>query len=242
MKILVLGGTYEARLLANRLVEQGHDVTTSLAGRTSDPVLPEGKIRVGKFGGVPGLRAYLKRYAADYLVDATHPYAGLISINAVAASQAEAVPLLRFMRAPWAEPEGANWRHAESLETAAKCLPVNAVVLLTTGHEGLETFLKRDDCRFVIRLIEPPDFALPRHAQLVLDRPPYTLEGEMALMRTHRITHLVTKNSGGSQTSAKLEAARRASVEVVMIRRPAFGPAHDVSTLEEALAALHEAP
>jgi precorrin-6A/cobalt-precorrin-6A reductase len=130
--------------------------------------------------------------------------------------------------------------HVDTLEQAAASLPSNAAVLLTTGHEGLETFLRRDDCRFLVRLIEAPGFDLPRHAQLLLDRPPYALENEVALMRSHRITHLVSKNSGGSQTAAKLEAARSLGIPVVMIRRPPFGPAHDVSTLDEAIAALHE--
>ena len=109
MKILILGGTAEARQLANRLVALGHDVITSLAGRTQDPILPEGGIRMGPFGGIPGLCAYLRAAKMDRLVDATHPYAGLISINAVAAAKVTGVKLVRYMRPEWAPSPGQSW-------------------------------------------------------------------------------------------------------------------------------------
>jgi precorrin-6A/cobalt-precorrin-6A reductase len=235
VKILILGGTGEARELAGVLVGLGHEVITSLAGRTSDPMLPEGELRVGKFGGIPGLSAYIAAHRIELLVDATHPYAGLISINAVAAAQLTGVPLLRLMRTPWAEPEGANWLHAEDIAAAARVLPTGSKALLTTGHAGLEEFLKRDDCEFVVRLIDAPELTLPRHARLLRDRPPYGLDGEMDLMRREAMTHLVSKNSGGAQTAAKLEAARLLGVTVVMIARPVYGPATEVTRVEDAL-------
>lgn len=238
MKILILGGTGEARQLANRLVAMGHDVTTSLAGRTSDPILPEGGLRMGKFGGIPGLAAYLRVVGIERLVDATHPYAGLISINAVAAAQAIGIPLVRYMRPAWEQPIGAHWITVETTAEAAAALPTNANVLLTTGHAGLQLFLERDDCTFVVRLIEPPVFEIPPHTRLLLARPPHILADEMALMRRESITHLVTKNSGGAQTAAKLEAAQRLGVKVIMITRPAYGPALEVASIEEAISAL----
>jgi precorrin-6A/cobalt-precorrin-6A reductase len=238
MNILILGGTGEARELATRLVALGHRVTTSLAGRTREPILPAGELRVGKFGGVPGLVGYLRAMRFDRLVDATHPYAGLISINAVAATQQTGIPLVRFMRPAWVEPEGANWRRVSDMAEAAEALPSGATVLVTTGHEGLETLLERDDCRLLVRLIEAPDDPLPRHARLMLGRPPYTLDTEEALFVREGITHLVTKNSGGPQTEAKLEAARQVGAEVIMVDRPAYGPATEVGTLDEAVAAI----
>ena len=237
MKILILGGTGEARDLATRLVALGHRVTTSLAGRTRDPILPAGELRVGKFGGVPGLVGYLRAMRFDRLVDATHPYAGLISINAVAAAQQTGIPLVRFMRPGWPEPAGAQWRHVPDLKAAAAALPSGATVLVTSGHEGLDVLLDRDDCRFLVRLIEPPDEDLPRHARLLLSRPPYRLEEERALLTREGITHLLTKNSGGAQTEAKLEAARLAGAEVIMVDRPTYGPAMEVGTIDEAVAA-----
>lgn len=239
MRILILGGTGEARDLAARLVRLGHEVTTSLAGRTSSPLLPAGELRVGKFGGIPGLVGYLSARRFDRLVDATHPYAGLISVNAVAAAQRTGIPLVRFMRPAWPEPAGAGWRHVPDAAAAAASLPAGATALLTTGHEGLAAFLERNDCSLVVRLIEPPDFPLPRHARLLIDRPPYDLAGEQALFARAGISHLVSKNSGGAQTSAKLEAARLGGVTVIMLARPVYGPAREAATLEEAIAALH---
>lgn len=238
MKILILGGAGEARELANRLVALGHDVTSSLAGRTQDPKLPEGGLRMGKFGGVTGLSAYLRAAHIDRLVDATHPYAGQMSINASAAAQATGVPLVRYMRPEWSQQVGDDWITVATTAEAAAALPPNADVLLTTGHAGLEQFLERDDCQFVVRLIETPTMPIPHYATLLQTRPPYSLSDEIALMEREEITHLVTKNSGGAQTSAKLEAARRLGVKVIMIARPAYGPALEVASLDEAIAAL----
>lgn len=237
MHILILGGTNEARELAERLVGLRHDVTTSLAGRTREPAVPHGDIRVGKFGGVPGLVAYLRAARIDRLVDATHPYAEAMSTNAVAAAAATGIPLVRYVRPAWSEQADDNWTHVPDTAAAAAALPPGAVVLVTSGHEGLETILMRDDCEFVVRLIEAPDVPLPRYARLRLGRPPYALESERALLAHEGITHLVTKNSGGA-TEAKLEAARQAGVVVVMIDRPALPPAHEVSSLEAAIAAI----
>lgn len=239
MHILVLGGTAEARELANRLVASGHEVITSLAGRTSDPVLPAGELRVGKFGGIPGLVAYLKAAEIDRLVDATHPYAGLISVNAVAAARASGVPMVRLVRAPWVPAAEDHWTVVPDFENAAATFAPNARVLVSSGHAGLDALLRRDDCWFLVRLIEPPDADLPAHARLLLSRPPYTLSGETELMQEERITHLVTKNSGGEQTRAKLDAARALGIVVTMIARPVYGPAMEAGTVEEAIAALH---
>ncbi|SMQ59393.1 precorrin-6A/cobalt-precorrin-6A reductase [Devosia lucknowensis] len=241
MKILILGGTAEARQLANRLVATGHDVITSLAGRTQDPILPEGGLRMGPFGGIPGLCAYLRAAQIDRLVDATHPYAGLISINAVAAATATGIPLVRYMRPAWVPAPGQTWVHVDAVQEAAAVLPAGADVLLTTGHTGLDTFLDRDDCHIHVRVIERPDLPLPDHAELIVSRPPYTVDGEMALMRRHGITHVVSKNSGGAQTAAKLEAAQNMGVTVIMIGRPVYGPALEVASVDAAIAALNGA-
>ena len=238
MKILILGGTGEARELAARLVALGHDVTSSLAGRTQRPTLPAGDLRVGKFGGVPGLVGYLRMSGVERLVDATHPYAGLMSINAVAAAQAAGIALVRYMRPAWLAEPGDDWILVETPAEAAAALPPNADVLLTTGHMGLEAFLERDDCQFVVRLIETPELDIPSHARLLQTRPPYRLDDELALMRREEITHLVTKNSGGGQTAAKLTAARQLGVKVIMIARPVYGPALEVASVDAAIDAM----
>lgn len=238
MNILILGGTSEAREFAARLTRMGHRVTTSFAGRTSAPIKPAGEMRTGGFGGVAGLATYLTAMHVDRLVDATHPYAGTISRNAVAAAETTGVPLVRLMRPAWEPGPGERWTLVETFAEAALALPREARVLVTTGHGELAHFLEREDCKLLVRLIEPPAEQLPPHARLILSRPPYTLEDELALMRREEITHLVTKNSGGAQTAAKLKAARQAGVAVVMIARPVYGPAVEVATVEEAVEAL----
>ena len=238
MNILILGGTADARDLANRLVGLGHAVTSSLAGRTQAPILPKGTVRVGGFGGTSGLSAFLRSAGIARLVDATHPYAGAMSANAAVAARESGVRLVRLMRPAWAQPEGADWTIVGSAAEAAATLPEGADVLLTTGHSGLEAFFERSDCRFVVRLIEYPALNVPAHARLLQRRPPYGLADEMELLERERITHLVSKNSGGEQTVAKLEAAQRLGVKVIMIARPAYGPAIEVSSVDAAITAL----
>ncbi len=238
MKILILGGTEEARHLARELVARGHDVTTSLAGRTQDPVLPEGAVRRGGFGGANGLAAHLRHEGVELLVDATHPFAAQISANAVAAAAETGVTLVRCLRRQWAPEPGQRWTEVPDAGAAAAALPQGANVLLTTGHTGLAAFLARRDCRFFVRVIEAPEGGLPPHATLVAGRPPYGLAFERELLDTHRITHLVSKNSGGLQTAAKLVAAAERGVEVIMIARPAYAPAAEADTVEGALALI----
>jgi precorrin-6A/cobalt-precorrin-6A reductase len=238
MKILILGGTEEARTLADALVDRGHGVITSLAGRTSDPLLPKGDLRSGGFGGPENLAAFLREEGFDRLVDATHPYAQRIAHCAVEAANLSGVPMIRLTRPPWTEPQYAFWRHVRSAEEAAQGLPTGARVLLTVGHRGIDLFLARSDCSFLVRSIEPPDFELPPHARSLISRPPFYVGAETELMRSHGITCLVTKNSGGVQTEAKLEAARQLRVPVVMIARPQLPPAKEVVTVGRAIAAL----
>lgn len=237
MKILILGGTADAREIAERLTALGHDVTTSLAGRTRKPALPAGQLRVGKFGGVAGLVGYLQAMGIERLIDATHPYAGLISVNAVSAAQASGIPLVRYMRPPWEEPEGAGWLHVPTVGAAAEALPPGANVFITTGHEGLERFVARNDCRMVARLIEPPAIELG-HIWWLEDTPPYLIDEERALFERYGFTHLVTKNSGGEATWPKMAVAQERGVKVIVVARPVYGPAVEVGSIEEVVAAV----
>jgi precorrin-6A/cobalt-precorrin-6A reductase len=238
MKILILGGTEEARLLADRLVAMGHDVTTSLAGRTSAPAAPKGNVRTGGFGGGEALGKYLRDERFDRIVDATHPYATEIKQSAVRAAEMAELRLVRLLRPMWQEPQYAFWKHVASAEEAAQSLPRGARALLTVGHTGLEAYLARTDCSFVVRSIEAPEKPLPVNATSVLARPPFYPQGELALMQEQGITHLVSKNSGGVQTEAKLQAALQLRLPVFMIARPELPPAHEVPTVGQAIAAL----
>lgn len=237
MKILVLGGTREARELAEALIDAGHAIITSLAGRTEEVSPIAGEIRRGGFGGPDGLASYLIENTIDLLIDATHPFAAIISANAVLASHKAGVPLIRLCRPAWQAGPDDNWSMVAGVAAAVDLLPSGARVLLTTGHRDLERFLGRADCRFVVRLIEAPGIGLPAHCELLLSRPPYRAADEQVLLRDQRITHLVTKNAGGAGTG-KLEAARALGLPVIMIDRPALPPAREVQSVDAALVAI----
>jgi precorrin-6A/cobalt-precorrin-6A reductase len=223
MTVLILGGTGEARELAALLHADGVRVVSSLAGRVARPRLPVGEVRVGGFGGVEGLTAYLREHAVDAVVDATHPFAERIGANAAHAAPAAGVPLLRLARPGWTERPGDDWHRAPDLDAAAALVPrLGARAFLTSGRQGLRAFAHDAATWFLIRTVDPPDPAgLPARHELLLDRGPYTLEGEGALLDRHRIDVLVTKDSGGSLTEAKLDAARERGLPVVVVDRPA---------------------
>ncbi|NGO12497.1 cobalt-precorrin-6A reductase [Streptomyces sp. HC44] len=239
--VLVLGGTTEARALAAALAARpGVRVTTSLAGRVSRPGALDGDVRIGGFGGVEGLAEWLRAEHVDALVDATHPFAAGITANAVRAAAAVGVPAVVVRRPGWEPGPGDRWHPAASLAEAADMLPtLGRRVFLTTGRLGLAAFAPLSELDFLVRSVEPPEPPMPRHTEVLLARGPFTVEGETALLREHRIDVLVTKDSGGAATSAKLTAARTLGLPVVVVRRPPLpdgvAPAADVA---EALARL----
>ncbi|WP_028800631.1 cobalt-precorrin-6A reductase [Streptomyces sp. 142MFCol3.1] len=223
MHVLILGGTTEARRLAETLKGRASAlrVTTSLAGRVTAPRLPPGEVRVGGFGGAGGLAVWLRAHRVDALVDATHPFARTISAHAAEAAAGTGVPLLAVRRPGWVPGEGDDWHEAGSLADAAALLPaLGRRVFLTTGRTGLAAFAHLDAIRFLVRSVDAPEAPHPRHMEVVLDRGPFTLDGERELLRRHRIDVLVTKDSGGAATAAKLRAAREAGLPVVVVRRP----------------------
>ncbi|KQW28636.1 cobalt-precorrin-6X reductase [Rhizobium sp. Root274] len=219
-KILILGGTAEARELASRLVDEGHAVTTSLAGRTVDPILPRGEVRIGGFGGADGLAAHIREHGYDRVIDATHPFARRISENAIKASAATGVPLELRLRPRWQKQPGDRWRTVDSLQAAAAALPAGATAFLALGRQYLEAFGTRGDCRFIIRMVDAPEAALPIHDYtLVLGKPASDAAREADLFTAHGVTHLVCRNSGGPAGYAKLIAARQVGLPVIMLER-----------------------
>lgn len=224
MRILILGGTGEARELAAALVAAGADVVSSLAGRVSRPRLPDGPVRVGGFGGADGLAAFLRDEGITHLVDATHPFAGVITANAARAATATGVPRLVLRRPGWAaDPSWEAVADIGAAAAAARRWPGEGV-FLTTGRRDLAAFAADGAHQFLVRAVDPPDGPAPPRMTLILDRGPYTVDGESALMRAHRVGLLVTKNSGGPMTAAKLTAARDLGVQVVMVDRPPLPP------------------
>ena len=236
VRILILGGTGEARELAADLVAAGVDVLSSLAGRVRQPRLPDGPVRVGGFGGATGLAAFLRAERITRVIDATHPFAGAITASAAQAAAQAGVPLLVLRRPEWqAAPSWDLVADIRAAAAAVRAWPEDSV-FLTTGRRDLEVFAADDRHRFLVRAVDPPDGPVPPRMTLVLDRGPYTVAGESALMLEHGVGLLVTKNSGGPMTAAKLEAARDLGVQVVMVRRPTLPKGSvTVTTVAEAV-------
>jgi len=221
-RVLILGGTTEARGLAAGLVGGEIGVVSSLAGRVASPRLPAGEVRIGGFGGATGLASWIGSHGIRAVIDATHPFAAAISWNAAAAAAASHVPLLALRRTAWVRGVGDLWHETASLEDAALMLPdLGRRHFLTIGRQGVSSFAEVRDAWFLVRAVEPPEAPTPPQMELLLDRGPYSRQAEIALMHAHQVDTVVTKNSGGQATAAKLAAARALGLPVVMVQRPA---------------------
>ncbi|WP_067483567.1 cobalt-precorrin-6A reductase [Actinomadura hibisca] len=242
IRVLLLGGTGEARELAGRLSDDPrYEIVSSLAGRVADPVLPEGRTRIGGFGGVDGLTAWLREEKINAVIDATHPFAAVMTDSAVQAAERAGLPLLILRRPGWTERPGDDWRRVPTLEAAAANLP-GVRVFLTTGRKNLDAFAHDAGRWFLVRSVDPPEPPVPPRMTAVLARGPFTVNEELALMREHRVDCLVTKDSGSPMTAAKLTAARTLDLPVVLVDRPPLPPdARVAGTVDEAAAWLHQA-
>lgn len=218
-KILILGGTKMARLLAEHL-GKSHNVIYSIAGTTKVALLPKQCQQVsGGFGGVAGLLAYIRKQNIELCIDATHPFAQNISRNAIAACAQANIPICQYARKIW-QVEGAN--EFETINQLVAAVPDDAKILLTVGGQNILAFLKLNQA-ILARMIEPPKLdekALPENFEILLSRPPYEFEAEMALMQKHKITHLICKNSGGDELASKLTAAQHLGVKIFMLAQP----------------------
>jgi len=242
--VLVLGGTWEARALAAALDDgaAGHDVRviSTLAGRAKSPRLPPGEVRVGGFGGPGGLADYIREQGIAAVVDATHPFAERMSWSAAEACAQTGAPLLRLERPPFERDPAIDWREVGSLGSAAALLPAaGRRVFLTTGRQGLAAFKPVTSAFFLVRCVDPPDpRTLPSDHELLLDRGPYGVASELALIDRHALDVLVTKDSGGLMTEAKLDAARARGLAVIVVARPPRPDGPTVQSIEQALAWL----
>lgn len=235
--VLLLGGTSEASALA-RLLAARPDIPAmvSLAGRTINPTPPPIAHRIGGFGGVEGLRAFLDEHSVTALVDATHPFAERMSANAVEAARLAGVPLLALRRPAWQAKSGDRWSEVPDAQAAVEALGTAPHrIFLTTGRLELPAFLAAPQHFYLIRSVDPPE-ELPPRARLILARGPFAEMDEIQLMREEAIDVLVTKNSGGSATYGKIAAARRLGLPVILLRRPETAEVDTVATAQEALA------
>ena len=239
-RVLLLGGSTEAAELTRLMCADAPDIelVLSFAGRTStrNPSPLGVGVRVGGFGGIEGLSNYLRTGEYTAMIDATHPFAPRMPFNAVAACASVGIPLLRLTRDAWAPQQGDRWIPAPSMSDAAERVQDSGArrVLLTIGRQELQPF-RRCDAKFVVRSIDPPDPTALPDATVLLARAPFTLDGETAVLRTHRIDLVVAKNSGGTATRPKLDAARQLAIPVVMVERPPSPPVATVTTAQDAM-------
>ena len=208
--------------MARALAESGIDAVYSYAGRTESPVAQPLPVRIGGFGGVPGLVGYLRAEGVTHLIDATHPFAAQMSLNAVEACEAACVPLIALERAPWQAQRGDRWTHVPDIAGAVAALgQVPRRVFLAIGRQTLDAFAAAPQHHYLLRLVDPPTEPLPLpKAQAVIARGPFTVDGDRALLTEHAIDIIVAKNAGGAGAEAKLLAARDLGLPVVLIDRP----------------------
>lgn len=234
-KILILGGTAEASQLAGMLSALPVDAISSLAGRTKNPTLPHGQVRIGGFGGVEGLIDYIKAKKIDLIIDATHPYASTMSQNAVAACKAAGVSLLRLERPQWKAEAGDNWIDVASEAEAALKIPPQERALLALGRQHIAPFATRHDVHFIMRMIDAPEVPLPSDCEIILAKPGNEESEKRFLMESH-IGLIVCRNSGGAPSYAKIRAARALQLPVMMIARPPYQGAECVDSVDGAFA------
>jgi precorrin-6A/cobalt-precorrin-6A reductase len=238
-RILILGGTTQARELAQRLAGRSDlTVTLSLAGRTANPAAQPVPVRVGGFGGAPGLSAHLAAERIEALIDATHPYAAIIAANAARAAQTAGVPLLALRRPPWVAVAGDRWREVADAGAAMRALgDAPRRVFLALGRNEIAAFVAAPQHHYLVRSVDPvePPLRVP-HARYVIGRGPFRQADDHALLVAHGIEIVVAKNSGGDATYGKIAATRALGAAVIMLRRPALPDVAAVATVEEALA------
>ncbi|TWB88343.1 precorrin-6A reductase [Bradyrhizobium macuxiense] len=222
MRALILGGTADANLLAAAIARAGIDAVYSYGGRTAAPAEQPLPTRIGGFGGVSGLADYLRCEGITHVIDATHPFAAEMSRNAIAACAQTTTPLLALERAPWDKASGDHWIEVGDVVSAVAALPESrASVFLAIGRQHIAPFGSRPQHAYTLRFVDPPKHALPlRDADVIVSRGPFTLEGELEMIRTRNIEWIVARNSGGSGARAKIDAARSLGLPVIMITRP----------------------
>lgn len=241
-RVLLLGGSTEASSLARAIDTRRFDLTVSYAGRTRERTATPGTIRVGGFGGVAGLTRYLRDQRVDAVVDATHPFAAHMPHYAATACAAAGVPRVRLCRPAWTPDPGDEWIEVADLSAAAEVVDATGArrVFLTTGRQELEPFAHVCGAWFLVRAIEQPHRMPLASAHVVLARGPFDEADELALMQSHDIDMLVTKNSGGAAAAGKLSAARALGIRVVMVRRPLMPAGAIVAHIADALAWLDD--
>ncbi|MVT50571.1 cobalt-precorrin-6A reductase [Bradyrhizobium yuanmingense] len=221
IRALILGGTADASLLAAEIARAGIDAVYSYGGRTRTPADQPLPTRIGGFGGVSGLTDYIRREGITHVIDATHPFAAEMSRNAVEACAQTGTLLLALERAPWIKAAADTWLEVVDVNAAVAALPdAPANVFLAIGRQHIAPFATKPQHAYTLRFVDPPEATLPFAADVIVSRGPFTLEGELEMLRTRGISWIVARNSGGDGARAKIDAARRLGLPVIMISRP----------------------
>jgi precorrin-6A/cobalt-precorrin-6A reductase len=239
-RVLILGGTSDANALACAVARVGLDAVYSYAGRTQVPANQPLRVRTGGFGGEDGLARYILEEGITHVVDATHPFAETMTRNAIAACSSAGTPLIALERAAWTEVEGDRWIQVPDLEHAAAALPDETTsVFLAIGRQHLAAFAAKPQHRYLLRFVDMAENPLPfPSSEIIIARGPFTIEGDLELMRGRRVAWLVTRNSGGGGARAKIDAARSLGIPVIMIARPRMPERRTVSTIDDVMAWL----
>lgn len=237
-----MGGTTEASHLARHLADCGTNAIFSYAGRTNAPRSQPLPTRVGGFGGVAGLVAYIHAEKITHIVDATHPFAAQMSQNALLAVAQTRTPLISFERAPWAAKTGDNWQHVADYPGVLKALGETAQrVFLAIGKQNIDLFATAPQHHYLLRLVDPPESIIPLPSHTVeIAAGPFDLAGDLALLKRHHIDVIVTKNAGGIGARAKLDAARDLGLRVIVMDRPPLMGRQIMQSQQDVLAWLHQ--
>ncbi|OAF10608.1 precorrin-6A reductase [Bradyrhizobium centrolobii] len=243
-RALILGGTADASLLAAEIARAGIEAVYSYGGRTRAPAGQPLPTRIGGFGGTSGLADYIRREGITHVIDATHPFAAEMSRNAVAACDNTGTPLIALERAPWDKASGDNWIDVADVNAAVAALPESpAKVFLAIGRQHIAPFATRLQHAYTLRFVDPPEGPLPFAADVIVSRGPFTLAGELEMMRERGIAWIVARNSGGDGARAKVDAARALGLPVIMIARPELPERSRVESVAEVMQWLgHRTP
>jgi len=235
-RALILGGTSDASQLSAEIARAGFDAVYSYGGRTRAPAEQPLPTRIGGFGGVRGLADYIRREGITHVIDATHPFAAEMSRNAVQACAETGTPLIALERAPWRKAPGDTWIEVGDVNAAVAALPESpAKVFLAIGRQHIAPFAGKPKHAYTLRFVDPPQEPLPFAAEMIVSRGPFTLDGELAMMRTRGIGWIVARNSGGDGARAKIDAARTLGLPVIMISRPQLPERKRVESVAEVM-------
>ncbi len=244
MRALILGGTGDANQLADALARARTDAVYSYAGQTKIPLPHDLPTRIGGFGGADGLADFIRSEKITHVIDATHPFAAEMSRHAVTACTATNIPLIALERAPWTREAADNWIDVANIDAAVAAMPAApARVFLAIGRQHIAPFAAKPQHAYTLRFVDAPDGALPLpNARVIVSRGPFTLDGELELMRSRGIEWIVARNSGGTGARAKIDAARKLSLPVIMIAPPELPERLRVESVDDVLAWLgHDA-